>query len=207
MNVGIVELYDKDEREFSLMSKVREDRPKIVFWTVSHSKNIFIHNCLLNKNQAFCFERSVDKASKNDTRCQSLLLTDVALEIPIKTCLSFFKFFIHGHHVHQHIWTPIVGEKYCIREIENKQDKNSVAVFHEERVVGRILVVVSKFVNMFLSLPGSYLEAEVTGKRIIQGEGIRIGSALWILFNWSREGSWLDKKNSFYSIRTHSCCK
>ena len=31
MNVGIVELYDKDEREFSLMSEVREDRPKIVF--------------------------------------------------------------------------------------------------------------------------------------------------------------------------------
>ena len=65
---------------------------------------------------------------------------DVAVEIPIDICLSFFYFdsFIRVHHVYQYIWIPVVGEKYCcIQEIENKQDKNAVAVVHEERVFGQ----------------------------------------------------------------------
>ena len=72
---------------------------------------------------------------------------DVAVEIPINTCLSFFNFdaFIREHHVYRHIWTPVVQEKYrCIREIENKQDKNMIAVVHEERVVGNIPMAISK---------------------------------------------------------------
>ena len=83
---------------------------------------------------------------------------DFAVKIPIDTCLSFFNFdsFIPGDHVYQHIWTPVFGEKHCcIREIENKQDQN--------------VVTVSKYVSMFLSLPGSYLVTEVTNKRVNQG--------------------------------------
>ena len=40
MNVRILELIymGKDEREFSLISEAHE---KLVFWTVSHSKNLF----------------------------------------------------------------------------------------------------------------------------------------------------------------------
>ena len=42
-----------------------------------------------------------------------------------------------------------------------------IAVAHEERVVGHIPpMAVSKYVNMCLILPGSYLETEVTGKRV-----------------------------------------
>ena len=71
----------------------------------------------------------------------SLLLTDIAVEIPIDICLSSFNFdlFIRGHHVYRHIWTAVVGEEYCcIREMKHKQNKNTVAVVHEEIVVGRI---------------------------------------------------------------------
>ena len=99
---------------------------------------------------------------------------DVAVEIPIDTCLSFFNIdpFIRGHHDYQHIWTSAVGEEYgCAREIENKQDKNAIAVVHEERVVGHIPMAASKHVTMFLSLSGSYLEAEVTGTRVNRGGG------------------------------------
>ena len=95
---------------------------------------------------------------------------DVAVEIPIDTYLSFLNFdsFIRGHHVYQHIWTSAVGEKYrYIREIENKQDKD----VHEERAVGHITMAISKYVNTFLSIPGTYLEAEVTGKRVNRGGG------------------------------------
>ena len=66
----------------------------------------------------------------------------------------------------------IVWEKYrCIQEIRNKQGKNAIAVVHKERVIGHIPKAVLKYVNMFLSLPGSYLEAEVTGKRFNRGGG------------------------------------
>lgn len=60
-----------------------------------------------------------------------------------------------------------VVEKYrCMGEIENKQGKNAIAIAHEERVVGDLPMDTSKYLNMFLSLPGSYLEAEVSGKRV-----------------------------------------
>ena len=65
---------------------------------------------------------------------------EVAVEIPIGTCLNFFNSnsFIREHHVYQHIWIPAIGEKYrCIQEIENKQDKNATATVHQERVVGQ----------------------------------------------------------------------
>ena len=53
---------------------------------------------------------------------------DVAVEIPIDTCLRFFNF-------DSIIRTLAVGEKYgCVSEIESKQNKNAIAVVHEERV-------------------------------------------------------------------------
>ena len=106
---------------------------------------------------------------------------DVAVKIPIDTCSSFFNFdlFMHGHHVYQHFWTPVFGEKYrCIREIKNKQDKNVIATAHEERVIGHISMAVSKYVSMLLSLPGSYLEAEVTGIRVNKVEVYGLKSLL-----------------------------
>lgn len=70
----------------------------------------------------------------------NLLLMNVAVEIPINTCLfSQFESFIHRHQVYQHIRTPVVREKYRYnREVENKQDKNAIEVVQEDRVVGHI---------------------------------------------------------------------
>ena len=153
MNVRIVELIfmEKDEREFSLMSEAHE---KIVFCMVRHSKNLFTV-VYWTETRLFVLKEVLMKQVKITHVILNLLLMDVAVKIPINTCLSFFNFnlFIRGHHVYQHIWTPIVGEKYrCIWAIENKQDKNTIAVVHEEIVVRHIPMAVSKYVNMFLSL-------------------------------------------------------
>ena len=42
---------------------------------------------------------------------------------------------------------------------------------YENRVVGRILMAISKCISLFLTLPGSFLETKLTGKRINRGGG------------------------------------
>lgn len=54
-------------------------------------------------------------------------------------------------------------------EIENKQGKNAIAIAHEERVVADLPMNISKYLNLFLKLPGLFLEAEVTGIRVNRG--------------------------------------
>lgn len=72
---------------------------------------------------------------------RNLLLMDIAAEI--HKCLFYFHFepFFHGYHVYQHIWTPVVAERYsCIRNIDNVQDKHAIAIVIEERINSHIPV-------------------------------------------------------------------
>ena len=111
--------------------------------------------------------------AQND-KVRDLLLKDVEEEIPIYTCFSSYEFdsFIRGYHAYQHIWTPVEGETYSgTRKPGNQQDCNAVVVMYENRVVGRILMAISKCISLFLTLPGSFLETKLTGKRINRGGG------------------------------------
>ena len=110
--------------------------------------------------------------AQND-KIRDLLLTDVEEEIPIYTCFSSYEFdsFIRGYHVYQHIWTPVEGETYSAGEHGNEQGCNAVAVMYKDRVVGHIPLAISKCISLFLTLPGSFLETKVTGKRINRGGG------------------------------------
>ena len=42
---------------------------------------------------------------------------------------------------------------------------------YKDRVVGHILLAISKFISLFSTLPGLFLETNVTGKRISRGGG------------------------------------
>ena len=111
--------------------------------------------------------------AQND-KVRDLLLKDVEEEIPIYTCFTSYEFdsFIRGYHVYQHIWTPVEGETYSFtREPGNEQDCNAVAVMYEDRVVGHIRLAISKCISLFFTLPGSFFETKVTGKRINRGGG------------------------------------
>ena len=115
--------------------------------------------------------------AQND-KVRDLLLKDVEEEIPIYTCFSSYEFdsFIRGYHVYPHIWTSVEGGTYsCTRETGNDLDCNAVAVMYEHRVVGHIPLVISKCISLLLILPGSFLEAEVIGRKINRGGGYWLG--------------------------------
>ena len=112
--------------------------------------------------------------AQND-KVRDLLLKDVEEEIPIYTCFSSYEFdsFIRGYHVYQHIWTPVEGETYsCTREPGNEQDCNAVAVTYEDRGVGHIPLVISKYISLFLTLPESFYETKVTEKELTEEESM-----------------------------------
>ena len=44
-------------------------------------------------------------------------------------------------------------------------------MIHKDRVVGHISLAISKCISLFLSLPGSFVENNVTRKRINRGGG------------------------------------
>ena len=52
----------------------------------------------------------------------------------------------------------------------------------EDRVVGHIPLVISKCISLFLTLPWSFLETKVTGKRINLGGGygLEVACKYWI---------------------------
>ena len=47
---------------------------------------------------------------------------------------------------------------------------------YEDRVVGHIPLTITKCISLFLTLPGSFLETKVTGKRIKRGgeDGLKV---------------------------------
>ena len=109
--------------------------------------------------------------AQNDKICD-LLVKDIKEEIPIYTCFSWYDFhsFIRGNDVYQHICTHVEGKTYsCTRKLGNERDCNAVTVMCEDRLAEHIPLVISKCISLFLTLPGSFLETKVTGKRINQG--------------------------------------
>ena len=84
---------------------------------------------------------------------------------------------VRGYHAHMNIWEPLLDECLkCVREPTNEVDKHAVGVVRinslsKEVVVGHVLKFISMIVSTLLSLPGSTLNIEMTGKRVNCGAG------------------------------------
>ena len=144
--------------------------------------------------------------AQNDKVCD-LLLKDVEEEIPIYTCFSSYEFdsFIRGYHVYQHIWTPVEGETYsCTREPGNEQDCNAVAVMYQDRVMDHVSLSISKCISLFLSLPRSFLETKVTGKRINRrgAYGVQV-SCKYCISGQGKTVDWIKRKATTF-LQEHS---
>ena len=144
--------------------------------------------------------------AQNDKVCD-LLLKDVEEEIPIDTCFSSYEFdsFIRGYHVYQHIWTPVERETYsCTREPGNEQDCNAVAVMYQDRVMDHISLSISKCISLFLSLPRSFLETKVTGKRINRrgAYGVQV-SCKYRISGQEKAVDWIKRKATTF-LQEHS---
>ena len=75
------------------------------------------------------------------------------------------------------IWNPVSRDNLLFSEKEegNEYDANVVDVVHdnllEKRAVGYISKLLSKTMDMFLSLPKTRITCEITGKRVNRGVG------------------------------------
>ena len=117
-------------------------------------------------------EISKAKMARND-KVSDLLLKDIEEEIPIYTFQLVWIWFLYSRIPRLSAYLdPCRRRDYsCTREPGNEQDCNAVAVMYEDRVVGHIPLAISECISLFLTLPGSFLETKVIGKRINQGGG------------------------------------
>ena len=77
------------------------------------------------------------------------------------------------------VWMPQIGDDFLFgrRELSNEYDEYAVAMvaidhFKPEEVVRHVPLFLSKTLNKFLRLPGSYASRKVTGTRINSGIGV-----------------------------------
>ena len=93
-----------------------------------------------------------------------------------------------GYHEYMSVWMPQIGgdSLFCRRELSN--ECNAVVAlavidhFRWEEVVGHVPLFLSKTLNKFLRLPGSYGSYKVTGTRINRGIGVGLEIPIEITF-------------------------
>ena len=85
---------------------------------------------------------------------------------------------------------------------------NAVAVMYEDRVLDHIPLVISKCISLFLTLPGSFIETKVTGKRINRGGGYRLEvPCKYRISGQERAVDWIKRKATTFRQETLACCK
>ena len=96
--------------------------------------------------------------------------------------------FSRGYHEYMSVWMPQIGydSLFCRRELSNEYDEYAVAIVaidHFKReVVVHMPLFLSKTLNKFLRLPGSYVTCKVTGTRINKGMGVGLEIPIEITF-------------------------
>ena len=97
--------------------------------------------------------------------------------------------FSHGYHEYMSVWMPHISEEslFCRRELSNEYDEYAAAIvaidhFKREKVVGHVPLFLSKTLNKFLRLPGSYASCKVTGTRINREIGVGLEIPIEITF-------------------------
>ena len=96
---------------------------------------------------------------------------------------------------------PQIGDDslFCRRELSNECDKYATAIvaidhIKREEVVGHVPFFLSKTLNKFLRLPGSYASCKVTGTRIKRGIGVGLEIPIEITFVGKEKATeWLKK--------------
>ena len=121
-----------------------------------------------------------------------ILAENIYMELPI-TLEEFSSYtintFSRGYHEYMSVWIPQIGDDslFCRRELSNEYDEYAAAIvavdyFKREEVVGHLPLFLSKTLNTFLRLPGSYASCKVTGTRINRGIGVGLEIPIEITF-------------------------
>ena len=111
-----------------------------------------------------------------------ILAENIDMELPI-TLEEFSSHTINtfscSYHEYMSILMPRIGDDslFCRRDLSNEYDEHAVTIvaidyFKREEVVGHVPLFLSKTLNKFVRLPGSYTSCKVTGTRINRGIGV-----------------------------------
>lgn len=80
--------------------------------------------------------------------------------------------FARGYHAYMDIWTPVVGQTLLLRrEPTNPKDKNAVALYEDDSVVGHVPYNLAPYLSRFLARDVNKAFAEVTGEKVNRGAG------------------------------------
>ena len=80
--------------------------------------------------------------------------------------------FVRGYHAYIDNWTPAIGQTLLVkREPTNPKDKNAVAVYEEDCIVGHVPYNLVLCLSRFLARDVNKAFAEVTGGKVNRGAG------------------------------------
>ena len=104
-------------------------------------------------------------------------IIDMELRITLEEFSSYtINTYSGGYHEYMSEWMPQIGNHslFCSIDLSNEYDDYAVTIdvidhFKREEVVGHVPLSLSKTLNKFLCLPGSYASRKVTGTTINRG--------------------------------------
>ena len=80
--------------------------------------------------------------------------------------------FVRGYHAYMDKWTPEIGQTLLVkREPTNPKDKNAVAVYEEDCIVGHVPYNLAPYLSRFLARDVNKAFADVTGGKVNRGAG------------------------------------
>ena len=129
-------------------------------------------------------------------------IIDMELRITLEEFSSYtINTYSGGYHEYMSEWMPQIGNHslFCSRELSNEYDEYAVTIdgidhFKREEVVGHVPLFLSKTLNKYLCLPGSYESRKGTGTRINRGNGLGLEIPIEITFvGKERATEWLKK--------------
>ena len=69
-------------------------------------------------------------------------------------------------------WTPVIGQTLLVkREPTNHKDKNAVALYEDDRIVGHVPFNLAPYLSRFLARDVNKAFAEVTGEKVNRKAG------------------------------------
>ena len=85
--------------------------------------------------------------------------------------------YVRGYHAYMELWTPVQDEMLILkREPTNVADKNAVAVYKEDQVVGHVPFNLAPSISLFLKRDIKKAFAKVVGEKVnrVAGYGLEI---------------------------------
>ena len=80
--------------------------------------------------------------------------------------------FVRGYHAYMDSWTPVIGQTLLVnREPTNPKDKNAMALYEDDSIIGHVPYNLAPYLSRFLTRDVNKAFAEVTGEKVNRRAG------------------------------------